>query len=637
MKTKYILITLISSLLLSSCNYLDIVPDERPTIKDTYQNVAAARRYLYSCYSALPDSRKSESVDKFSAAEIINVIEKNEWIIFPRGYYSPTYLSLTEAYYNTLWNGIRQCHSFLSVVDYTPDILPEDLQYFKAEATFLIAYYHFLLLRAYGPIVIQDRVYDPAQTSVDEYPERSSLDEAFKFIDGKIEEALPNLSKNFSGTEYGRITYYAATALRARLHLYMASPLFNGNSELYSNFVSNLDGRHLMPQEYSRAKWEKAEELTKTAITELEGAEYRLYNSDDAGAPSAAKPGPVNAAQRAVRYTFIDNTQGINPEMIMVDTRKEEMYAIQNQSTPYQQSANGYKNSWNIIAPTLQTVEMFYTENGLPIDEDKSFDYNNRYSVVKMPVNYDKNSYTTTSNGNTLKLHLNREPRFFSWIGFHNGFYEIAKYNGVVTNSNNAKKVMIFHSRKNDENGQLGKTGNYSGTGYLNKKFVHPAFQNGPVQYPYPIIRMAELYLNYAEILIELAESDNDIRLQTAKEYIDKVRLRAGIPKIDVAWANAYHPEKAKTQAGLREIVRRERQIEFYLENHRFWDLRRWKDAGILGEKVKGMNIYGETDEAFFKVTELPNIRTFNKAQYLLPIPQGDVSACPQIVQNPYY
>lgn len=66
------------------------------------------------------------------------------------------------------------------------------------------------------------------------------------------------------------------------------------------------------------------------------------------------------------------------------------------------------------------------------------------------------------------------------------------------------------------------------------------------------------------------------------------------------AWKKAEHPEKANTQDGLREIVRRERQIEFYLENHRFWDLRRWKQAEILGEKVKGLNIYGKTEEDFF-------------------------------------
>ncbi|WP_254871772.1 RagB/SusD family nutrient uptake outer membrane protein [Bacteroides acidifaciens] len=110
-----------------------------------------------------------------------------------------------------------------------------------------------------------------------------------------------------------------------------------------------------------------------------------------------------------------------------------------------------------------------------------------------------------------------------------------------------------------------------------------------------------------------------------------------GIPTIDVAWEKAAHPEKANTQDGLREIVRRERQIEFYLENHRFWDLRRWKQAEILGEKVKGLNIYGKTEEDFFQVKELNVIRTFKEAQYLMPIPQPEINKCPQWVQNPGY
>ena len=103
----------------------------------------------------------------------------------------------------------------------------------------------------------------------------------------------------------------------------------------------------------------------------------------------------------------------------------------------------------------------------------------------------------------------------------------------------------------------------------------------------YPVIRMAEMYLNLAEILIELDALENTTgRLEEAKGLIDKIRVRAGIPTIDEAWKKANHPEKANTAEGLREIVRRERQIEFYLENQRFWDLRRWKDAGILGESM---------------------------------------------------
>ena len=70
-----------------------------------------------------------------------------------------------------------------------------------------------------------------------------------------------------------------------------------------------------------------------------------------------------------------------------------------------------------------------------------------------MPVNYDGNNYFAQSNGRTLNLHLNREPRFFAWIAFHNGNYEIMKYNGKVVNTNNAKKAIVVKFRKNDANG----------------------------------------------------------------------------------------------------------------------------------------------------------------------------------------
>lgn len=630
------------SLILSSCNYLDIVPDERPLPENTYQNPTAAKGYLYSCYSKMYDPRASEALDKYSAAEIINVVEKNEWVTFPRGYYSPSSPQLVKDYYDRIWSGIHQCYQFLDVVDYTPDIEPIDLQYYKAEATLLIAYYHWLSFRAFGPSVIMEKNLDP-YTPIEELPERSSVDEVVAFIDNKITEAEEiGLAERHDGDDYGRFTKAVAEALRAKVYLYAASPLFNGNPEFYADFKSPIDGRDLISQNVDIKKWEKAEQVTRDAIKYLESQGFRLYDAEgfnDSGDPSAQKPGPVNKAQRSVRYTFMDNVGGTNPEVIMVDTRKEGMYSIQNQSTPKQRASNGYKNSWNIIAPTLQTVEMFYTKNGLPIDEDKDFDYEGRYKIVNMPVNYDNNNYSNKSNGRTIKLHLEREPRFFAWIGFHNGNYELAKYNGKVTSNDNKKKFIITKFREGDPNGWwVGETGNYSGTGYLNKKFVHPAFQNGPIHYPYPVIRMSEMYMNLAEILIELDICEGGTsRLAEAKSLIDKIRVRAGIPKIDDAWKKAKHPEKAETTEGLREIYRRERQIEFYLENQRFWDLRRWKDADILGEKVWGMNIEGSTDETFFVPTELTNIRTFKQAQYLMPIPMTETNKVPHIVQNPGY
>lgn len=639
---KIVYILLAIALSVSGCDYLDIVPDERTKPENTYQNPDVAKNYLYSCYSKMYNPRIPAALDKFSAAEIINAVEKNDWSIFPRGYYSPSSPELVKDYYDNIWSGIRQCYQFLSVVDMTPDILPEDLQYFKAEATLLIAYYHWLSFRAFGPSVIIKEMLDPF-APIEDYPERSSVDEVVAFIDEKITEAETiGLAERHDGDEYGRFTKAVAQALRAKVYLYAASPLFNGNLEFYADFKSPIDNRNLISQTPDIEKWKKAEQVTRDAISYLETQGFRLYNApgfDDAGTPTAQKPGPVNKYQRAVRYTFMDNVGGTNPEVIMVDTRKEGTYEIQNQSTPKQTASNGYKNSWNTIAPTLQTVEMFYTKNGLPIDEDPDWDYDGRYSIVDMPANYDNNSYGLSSGRRTLSLHLNRESRFFAWISFHNGNYEIAKFNGKVTSSNNSKKAIVVQFRFGDEQGLTeGQTGNYTGTGYLNKKFVHPAFQNGPVHYPYPVIRMAEMYMNLAEILIEedIMEGTTG-RLAEAKSLIDQIRVRAGIPTIDDAWENAKHPEKATTAEGLREIYRRERQIEFYLENQRFWDLRRWKDAGILGEKVWGMNIHGSTDETFFVPTELQNIRTFKQAQYLMPIPMEETNKVPHVIQNPGY
>lgn len=105
----------------------------------------------------------------------------------------------------------------------------------------------------------------------------------------------------------------------------------------------------------------------------------------------------------------------------------------------------------------------------------------------------------------------------------------------------------------------------YPITGYQNKKFVHPRYDAAPIQYPLSLFRMAELYLNYAEALVELD------RLDEAKIYIDKVRERAGIPSIDDAWNNfSKNPGYQNTKEGLREIVRRERCLELYLEGHKF-------------------------------------------------------------------
>lgn len=93
------------------------------------------------------------------------------------------------------------------------------------------------------------------------------------------------------------------------------------------------------------------------------------------------------------------------------------------------------------------------------------------------------------------------------------------------------------------------------------------------------------------------------------------------------------------TQDKLRDIVRQERMIEFYLENQNFWDMRRWKLAEkYFNNKAQGMNIEAATLEEYAKTEEVIFERKFESpTQYLLPIPISDVNKNENLVQNPGY
>lgn len=630
MKFKYILLILFS-LGLTNCNYLDIVPDEIVREENTYETPELVKGYLYSCYSYLPINRNiSNNAYWMMCAGETSFYRKEMFSTFNEGTYSPSNIHMTSDTWSPIWSGIRQCYLFLNILDKAKNLIPIDKQHYRGEANFLIAYYHFLSLRAYGPTCIINKLYDP-KDDISVFPERSSYDEVVYFINEKLDEAYPDLASNFSGKDFGRATQVAVHALKSRLYLYAASPLFNGNSEMYSDFKSKIDGRHLISQEFSIEKWRKSAEVTLNSINELEKAGFRLYDDKDAGLPDETKPSLSNSAQRRIRYSIMDYSK-INPEVIWADTRDEGYYDIQNRSIPRQFKDIVYDGSGG-IAPTLQSVEYFYTKNGLPIKDDKTFDYEGRFDIVELPVNYDGNNYSDVSNGTSIKLHLNREPRFYANIGFHHGFYEITQYNGEITNSDPAKRVIVEELRNSDLHGKRNQDLYYSVTGYHNKKFVHPSYEDGVVHYPLPLFRIAELYLNYAEALVELNELDK------AKTYIDKIRMRAGIPTVDNAWNNfSTKPGYQNTKEGLREIVRQERLLEFYLEGYKFFDIRRWKVAEkFLGIPDLGLNVAEDNDEGFFQKREVPLMRAFHKGQYLMPIPMEETNKMPQLVQNPYY
>ena len=638
-------VLIISGLLscFTSCNYLDIVPNETATEEDAFASVDAAERYLYSCYGYMPAHENSHVNYDYAGDEIVSCFPGESIKLYFEGGYTSGNLGSVQAIYQNMYKGIRQCYLLKDGINKVP-AMPEDRKVdYINQADFLIAFYHMELIKHYGPIILVKELADMG-TPYHEMPARSPYDECVTWVADEFKRLSALLPARREGSEYGFATSVAAMALRSRILLYEASPLFNGNSEYYSDFVNN-DGTALISQSFDKGKYRKAAEAAKEAIEFAESNGYQLYKIDE-GATDALKieaPYPEDRIERQLRLVYTNKTE--TQEVLWANTRQQATYSIQNKSLPFRSFGGGY-------GPSLTMVERFYSENGLPLEEDKTYFNKNEW--------YETDDITSTGKGEgtTLKLHFKREPRFYSWISFHNGYYECGAQGNYVADGSagicpqaqydrsagKKKQRWLTKYTKNGNCGKVNRTNNFSPTGYLNKKGVHPACQirtgdGGPThQYPTPIIRLGELYLNYAEACIG---SEDQSLITDGINKLNIIRERAGIPAVLTSWSATYakNPltDYSDTQR-LMEIVRRERMIELYMEGHNFWDLRRWKMGEYFDKVQRGLNVDGTTDNDLLRETNLGYIRKFETPMnYLMPIPVAQVSTNPQMVQNPRY
>lgn len=626
------LLTLVGGLA-TGCKYLDVAPTELANDTDTYASYEAGLKYLYSIYGYIPETHNpTSSLDLATGDETISSFEHELFARFPKGTYSAT--APVISYWNSFFNGLRQAYSFDEIIDKIPDTSAEHKADYRAQVKFVVAYYHYMLLRCYGPIIlVKEKPNINAKLS--DYPKRLPLDECLQWISDKLDEAAAELpAKREEQSRYGLATSVAAKAVKAKLWLYAASPLFNGDK--YKDFVDK-EGVHLMPQAYDPQKWVKAREALKEAIDLAEATGHALYMKEDFEMNANDNPFPARGVIRRLRTAQIDWKGTPNPEALLVDTRPLSFYGLLGKSTPVGRAGSGY----NGLSPTWAMLGRFYTKNGLPWDEDPEFaNYRTdeaKTSVVDIPA--DHAEYGKVG-GKTIYFNLNREPRFYAWIAFHGGYYELLnKDNGnpayPIPQYMSEKGRVLLDFLRNGNQGRKERSNNYSPAGYLNKKFTTPNHRvtnrtggQETGNHPWPVIRLGDLYLAYAEACVETGD------LATAKLYLNRVRERAAIPTVETAWAGVAD----LTQDKLRQIVRQERMIELYLEGQNFWDMRRWllaKEA--FGTKAKGLNINANTIDEFAKVVEIPFERSFSEAQYLLPIPIDDINRNTKLVNNPGY
>lgn len=627
MKSKKILI-LILLFTASSCKkYLDVVPDNVATIDNAFSMRNTAEKFLFTCYSYIPKNGDYiYDPAMMGADEMWGIHTDYAAILMVKGFQN-----VVNPYFN-YWSGlsaapglfmaIRDCNIFLENIDRVIELDEVERARWKAEVKFLKAYYHFYLLRAYGPIpLIKENL--PISAGVEEAKvERKPIDECVDYIVSLLDEASTNLPDNIQAeaTELGRITKPIALAMKAKVLMTAASPLFNGNPD-YANFKSKTGVAFFNPV-FDKEKWRIAAEAAKAAIDAAHANGNKLYYYSDNNPASALVSTETNLEMN-VRNSI---TAKWNPEIIwanpnnLTDVNQKQAQARLDGSTP------GLASTGSTLSPTMRIVETFYTKNGLPLTEDNSWNFQERFDLHTADVgdkHYIKEGYQT------VNLHFNREPRFYADIAFDGGIWY---GQGNKTEVNN----WYVQAKLGQYSGVI-QTG-YSTTGYWPKKLVnvenvYSATNNYTiVKYPFVEIRLADLYLLYAEALNEYSGPSSDVY-----HYIDLVRARAGLKGVVDTWTSSFSTKQTKhtTTLGLREIIQQERAIELVFEAQRFWDLRRWKLAtNVLTYPIQGWNIRQEAAESYYTPITIHD-RIFKPRDYFWPLRELDLITNTKLVQNP--
>ena len=634
-------IALVTSL--TSCKkYLDIVPDNVSTMDHAFKLRNEAEKYLFTCYSFLPKNGdgwynagllsgdelwmpQNDQAQWHAAFRIAQGQQNKDNPYFDE--WGRTRIgggNMNNALHLKIWRGIRHCNIFLENMkdlNNVPDISLSERERWIGEVEFLKAYYHYYMLRMYGPIPIVDQSY--GLDVEDQMQKRMPVDDCVNYISNLLDVAIPKLPPRIveENTQLGRITQPIAYAVKAKLLVMAASPLFNGNPD-YATF-KDKDGVLLFNPVYDPNKWVKARDAAKEAIDKAEEQGFKLYQYT---------VDPLNLSAETKTQLSIRNA-------VTQRWGDEHVWALSNSymnnefmgMPPTERGTNSNRGQLRgLWAAPLKIAKMFYTKNGVPIEEDATLNFGNYLEVRRATA---AERFNIEPNYETARLNFDREPRFYASLGFDGGIWYMKDGNA------NGSDINTFYvNSKNSQKAGYGDFMNFNETGYFIKKLVHwestTRGTSAPVwkQYPWPEIRLADLYLLYAEALNEVEPASS-----TAIVYLDRIRSRAGLKGVVESWTNySTNPSKYASQNGLREIIQRERLIELAFESQRFWDLRRWKLAAEkLNEDITGMNIFGKTTQSYNSERVIFNQKFIAPRDYFWPIGNFDTRRNLKLVENP--
>ncbi|ANI89896.1 hypothetical protein A9P82_11735 [Arachidicoccus ginsenosidimutans] len=625
-KVKNIFLIIVVVMSCASCKkYLDIVPDDVATIDMAFDNRNDALNYLYTCYSYMQSQETLYANPGFTTSgEIIdNTLGAGDYIFsnpaiwrYLRGIQTadaPVYDN-----FENLYKAIRKCNTFLENVDKPVDLTQGEKDRWIGEVLFLKAYYYFLLLRQYGPVpIVKENM--PINTPTDEAKiPRAPSDSVFSYVVQLLDSAAAVLPPTISAVaEYGRATSIMALALKAKALVTQASPLFNGDPNEAK--LKGSDGEQLFPATADPNKWKIAAAACKAAVDAAHQNGIYLYYSN-----------PTSVVPNAIRQQFSIQDPITGPQSLQIPENiwpgnvavTSGLQAAWMPDLPGTYVSGGADEGTTQLAVPEAIAELFYTNNGVPINEDKNYDYNNRYSITAAPSD-NITKYQVHAGYNTIKLHLNREPRFYADLAFDGGVW----YGFGVTDTTKLQyQNALTPTYGNNLTGYWPKKLTPYTTSGLSSNLVYSTY------YP-PVMRLSDLYLLYAE-----ASNEANGPTADAYAYVDSVRVRAGLQGVVESWSQySNNPNKPLSQSGLRSIIHQERRIELCFEGEIGWDLRRWKEYVPLfaGQSVRGWSgfVHVTTPQQYYQffVAFVPYMST---KDYFWPINTNTLINDNQLVQN---
>lgn len=489
------------------------------------------------------------------------------------------------------YNAIRESNYFLEKVQ-DANLLSKDIQRMTAEARFVRAFHYFALVKRYGGVPLVKTPQTLEQIGTLKIP-RSTEEEIYEFIKSEIDELVGDLPESWDGPNRFRATKYSAYALKSRAMLYAGSIATYGR-------VQNK-GLVGIPKEKRSYFFNESIKASEAIIS---SGRFKLYEKNS------------------------DKSQNYQNLFLDKDMHSELLFSVaynsanKGHSWDYYNAPESFKVDYGCATnPTLQFVDEYDNIDGT--DGKMTFEDENGN-----PLLYDT----------PYDAFKNKDPRLSATVmlpfeSWQNGIVEVRS--GIIDGDEliTAPNITDTYGSGNSKINIVGKDGisdtnNFTKTGFYIKKFMTPneRVNEDRSDTNWMVFRYGEILLNYAEASTEL-----NINEETSRACINLIRDRAGVKGLD-----SIDLEK----------IRNERKIELAFENHRWWDMKRWRISTEVLNNFAADAIYpylvweeGKLPSEMkyiIKREKAPKpTKTFLPKMYYVKIPTGQTSS--HLEQNPGY